>query len=60
MDPDALLTNLRFAINNILRGGTAEVEDIALMFDNLDHWLSNGGFIPADWAGREPRHTVNA
>jgi hypothetical protein len=60
MDPDALLTNLRFAINNVLRGGEAEVEDIALMFDNLDHWLSNGGFIPAAWAGRDPRHLANA
>ena len=61
MDPDALLINLRAAVAAFIHNDDFEVvDDIVYMFDNLDHWLTNGGFIPTDWMGREPRHTANA
>jgi ABC-type phosphate transport system ATPase subunit len=55
MDPDVLLDNLRHAAKTFMSAGRGDInldaesiaEDIVVMFDNLDHWLSNGGFIPA-------------
>lgn len=29
-----------------------DLEFLAGMFENLDEWLTNGGFPPADWIGK--------
>jgi hypothetical protein len=66
MDPDVLLDNLRTAVKSFMSvvnddSYTSDdvvnvAEDIVYMFDNLDQWLASGGFIPAVWNGRDPRH----
>lgn len=59
MDPDALLTTLREAVQESREDGTTEeIVDrlwaMADLVDNLDAWLTGGGFLPSDWS-RENR-----
>lgn len=55
MDPDATLTDLRNLIANARSGWLGPVDmfatllDVADSFDDLDEWISNGGFLPTDW-----------
>jgi hypothetical protein len=57
MDPDAALAALReaFAILADGQGDTIEEDraayDAAQLAENLDNWLSNGGFLPTAWGG---------
>ncbi|AMO44040.1 HNH endonuclease [Mycobacterium phage Bactobuster] len=43
MDPDVLLDKIRALIE---KGEWMEATDL---FEDLDDWLSRGGFLPADW-----------
>lgn len=45
MDPNATLVRIRELIND---GDSADVLLIEA-FNNLDEWLSKGGFLPNDW-----------
>lgn len=59
MDPDEALRQLRASIaayrQVVFRGDTNRYDIQALAdvvvsnFENLDGWLSNGGFIPNEW-----------
>jgi hypothetical protein len=54
MDPNAALARLRDLANGIDKendhGRLAYLaEDMAVVFEGLDDWLSNGGFLPAEW-----------
>lgn len=51
MDPNAALQELREAYNEV-QDGTLTIEDaerFVVLFDGLDNWLSEGGFLPSDW-----------
>ena len=50
MDPNVSLANIREMLEEYHRTGFVFHTD--RLFDHiedLDHWLSNGGFLPADW-----------
>lgn len=53
MDPNAALTLLRewaaTAIEHAEQNSPGEL-DAAQAFTDLDRWLTNGGFLPKDWA----------
>lgn len=48
MDPDEALATLRELVEN--HDGNPEAEILATHFTALDTWMSNQGFLPADWA----------
>jgi len=52
MDPDAALQQLReyynLAQDGLMTGDTDAME-IAEVFDDLDNWITGGGFLPAEW-----------
>jgi hypothetical protein len=47
MDPDATLTLIRQALIN------DDPETACDLFQDLDNWISRGGFIPTDWVQPE-------
>lgn len=52
MDPDIALTELRVLVSRVITGSRltqADVDRGAELFDGLDTWLMNGGFLPKDW-----------
>jgi hypothetical protein len=55
MDPNANLEEQRNLVAVILRADhddidiTAAATRLAELVEALDQWLSNGGFLPADW-----------
>ena len=56
MDPNATLAELRGAASRIVdeldherQPDLDDVQRIAEAFQDLDEWLSKGGFLPADW-----------
>lgn len=51
MDPNATLKSIRELANMMAQGNDSEVSvELTEAIDNLDTWLSAGGFLPADWA----------
>lgn len=55
MDPTKALAELRAAIyaaQKLINGRPIDAEFVAVMdqFDDLDQWLSKGGFLPEQWA----------
>lgn len=62
MDPDELLSRMRLALHKFNNPSYIEdiqesAEDIARDFDDLDEWLTQGGFLPQAW---EHRATASA
>lgn len=56
MDPNATLTRIREHVSTILDASNDQYEmaleygaDLAEAVENLDEWLTGGGFIPAAW-----------
>lgn len=54
MDPNKTLAELRSAAIWLYESDayTADLEYVLSLFEALDEWLSQGGFLPADWQGR--------
>lgn len=52
MDPNANLKEMRALIKEHLAGKEIDVDLLVELVDSLDNWLSNGGFLPADWEKR--------
>lgn len=57
MDPNETLAEIRKILaKTITRFGQAQrfenLEAVASLFQDLDEWLSKGGFLPGDWAPR--------
>lgn len=49
MDPDATLAEIRNLIANYPTSPIEDVDRLVELFNNLDSWLSNGGFMPRGW-----------
>lgn len=53
MDPDATLENIRLSIADYQRYGMSLGQEHFDRFleavDELDKWITNGGFPPSDW-----------
>lgn len=51
MDPDATLTELRELYNDLQDGRllAPDGERAVELFDALDNWLMDGGFLPRAW-----------
>lgn len=53
MDPDALLKRIREKVSGILTlthiHSFEDMEDLAEDINNLDSWISKGGFLPKAW-----------
>lgn len=50
MDPDATLAEARRIYLGVLyEKGEGDLERLSELFEALDNWLRNGGFLPADW-----------
>lgn len=49
MDPDATLTELRELYNDYQDGIPVDGERVIDLFDELDNWLMDGGFLPRAW-----------
>jgi hypothetical protein len=57
MDPNRTLEMLREYLRDAKTDDTVVYEDGHYVFElieSLDAWLSNGGFLPADWQRRRP------
>lgn len=59
MDPTAALHDLREAIHDAenpdqYTDREVAIEQVAASFEALDTWLSNGGFLPAEWQRETP------
>lgn len=59
MDPTAALHDLREAIRDAenpdqYTDREVAIEQVAASFEALDTWLSNGGFLPAEWQRETP------
>lgn len=54
MDPNETLAKLRRLAANVHNYGAEydDGEEFAELVVALDEWLSQGGFLPADWQGR--------
>jgi hypothetical protein len=64
MDPDQALRDLRGALTALRRALDDDTDDVADhastaldLFTGLDHWLTAGGFLPADWQPTTHRPT---
>ena len=56
MDPNELLRRLREIAVDYYAGDKsahATAQEMVYEFESLDEWLTNGGFLPADWEGDE-------
>lgn len=54
MDPTQALADARQALDDYRHSGAAVLaitaaDKLSAAFDALDGWLSNGGFLPAQW-----------
>lgn len=55
MDPNATLDDIRSALTDWQHsedGSAEETDAVGVFVDrfrDLDHWLSRGGFLPAEW-----------
>lgn len=49
MDPDEILNELRELLYTSVDQTALHMSEL---FDNLDLWLSSGGFLPHDWKVR--------
>ncbi len=61
MDPNATLDAIRDLINEYAqletddrRDDGATLNELIAHFDNLDQWLTKGGFLPGAWSHRKP------
>ncbi|QDF18543.1 hypothetical protein SEA_PUPPER_57 [Gordonia phage Pupper] len=52
MDPDKALEELRELADQASKGSDNAVWAMVQKFDDLDEWLSNGGFAPKAWRRR--------
>ncbi len=52
MDPNETLKELRELIDLVLRGDDTSVFEAATKFEDLDEWISKGGFLPEAWNRR--------
>lgn len=50
MDPNTTLKEIRRAAYELLNNkSVANADGLLAAWDDLDQWLSNGGFTPDDW-----------
>lgn len=49
MDPNVTYDQLCDLANQALAGGSHDAVRIAELFESLDLWIRNGGFLPASW-----------
>jgi hypothetical protein len=49
MDPNTALQRIRELVTGVCIGSGAQGIDLAEAFEDLDGWLSKGGFLPSDW-----------
>lgn len=53
MDPDQMLKDIREWIDECRKGSPDKnyyERRIRHTLEDLDHWLSNGGFLPKEWS----------
>jgi hypothetical protein len=60
MDPDSTLAALRDLISRLRSAATTDTkadlaDELADTVDDLDGWLTRGGFLPRAWADRSSR-----
>ena len=53
MDPNAALEALRQLVKQVYSGARTDPWLFAEHFENLDEWLSKGGFLPEAWKKEE-------
>jgi hypothetical protein len=56
MDPNEVLDDLREIFGTPMERGVEYHEDWSFVkerFAALDEWLSQGGYLPAEWRGRK-------
>lgn len=50
VDPNATLAEIRDLVKRTLDGvDEAYAMDLAESVENLDKWITNGGFLPGEW-----------
>lgn len=49
MDPNETLNTIRAEVHEILFGDKPDPDALAEAVNNLDEWLSRGGFLPNEW-----------
>jgi hypothetical protein len=55
MNPDAALTRIRELVSRALANegkddAAAMLNELAKLIEDLDGWLSSGGFLPLSWS----------
>ena len=61
MDPDATLADLRYHVTEWMLSDSvnhsSEYEELLGLFQALDNWITQGGFLPMSWerAGKEDK-----
>lgn len=56
MDPTANLAEQRRIVERIVNGdSSADWSRLAELVEALDNWISNGGFLPQQWAKGDPQ-----
>ena len=57
MDPNVCLENIRCLVRNIMNNyfdieedvNVFDVLELSESFNDLDHWIEKGGFLPKQW-----------
>lgn len=49
MDPDEVYEDLMGLVKQVMAGETVEVEDLAGAVQDLDEWITKGGYLPKAW-----------
>jgi hypothetical protein len=49
MDPNAALADIRSILADRAEDGSWDADQLAERINDLDNWLTRGGFLPADW-----------
>lgn len=49
MDPNATLAIIRANVNAIVNEEEGDIIELSEAFEVLDHWLTQGGFLPTEW-----------
>ena len=49
MDPNETLRLMRERIEEWNNGEVDHMDEVGEWFEQLDDWISNGGFLPSDW-----------
>ena len=53
MDPDVALREIRSMVAAALDDGARiDIDELAILVESLDNWISRGGFLPKSW--RQP------